>query len=622
MFVNMNNFVIFFTLISIFTISILCEEARKLPFDGTRNGCKYCNQPVEEKTTHTDAFLLLKHENVTRYHIISKEFPEVPSPPIIQENVTGDYVKELSPTVHVVPFISPEPKQVPEVKYYNVVQEELEFPEEVTEVLPDDDDDELILTKLRLGGEMSILSSKSGDEIKFGGIDDVRLSCDLVNNEIVKKQNLRGRGKDSRPENKDNSVKRVSLDILRLNNQGSTLDNIGSISNSSIYLGSSSLVSNNETSLHAEHKELKHGINNATVGTNPLNCELCDSANKCFFHRKASYGLRDITTENNEVVNTNKNTVAEVEDDYNTQEEEYDEDEHQESSELNEHPGRFLSEEPVQAEKMVPSIDGNTTTTVTLKDEMNGEKKVDYDTNETNINIIESDASSASDLSQKSVKPDRSRFESNIDSEEILEEKKKEYLETAISDVNKELDIKQLMSEMSDLIKMFKESREEQVRTREELKKERSILSKIAIDLNNTKNTTYLYIQMTKIDMDISLAKQSIDQLLRDKEKNKSTSQLLTSYENQIGIELETVQSYIKKAAEPSKKLLSLFKRISSRKETVQRMQIDVLKRLSIIESKIKQLNEYVDELEKQKKEIRVMIAKIYNEKTADNHVD
>ncbi|KAK6591072.1 mucin like protein [Cryptosporidium xiaoi] len=588
-------FVLFFTF-------AFADEKVKLPLDGASDLCRHCTVTKGEKVEErlTDAFLLLRREKETLpgETVRTEPFSELPLPPVVGEVITNlTDVRELSPGVETVQYIVPEPKEVPEVKFYDTLSEDIEFPEDVTEEVEDDeeeeDEEELILTKLKLGGRMSILTRRSGNDIKFEGIDGATLSCDLIDNTVVKKTKLRGQNLLTDSCNQSEGGKEVSVDILRLNGDVTSL--VNNTSSSKILSSIEDIVSSNNVSNFTNQTT---GLpRKALVSDYSHNCELCSESGKCFFHRRSCYNLNKTpsTCSTSRVKDCIKERVNNDDNDDNNNDDDSDNDK--------------KSLQKTKTDFSKSSLVG-VNTTVTVE---NGETSI-YSGNEGSEPKSVSDSIVQSTVQSKSSDSDKSQFVSDDDDDEEASEEKKmqgELDKIESSDTKQESDLKILMESMTSLVKMIKESKEEQVRTREELRKEREILARIALDLDNTKNVTHLYIQMTRLDMEIALAKQSIEQLKRDEEKNKATVELLVRYENQTGMELETISKFIKKSEVPSKKLLALFDKVSSRKETIQRMQIDVSKRLETIKNRIDQLSEYIEDLEKQKVDIKTIISKI-----------
>ncbi|KAH8740279.1 hypothetical protein FG386_001554 [Cryptosporidium ryanae] len=599
MFLNIKKFIIFSIFISFSTLVLANEKL--LSFDGTQEKCKHCTVKKEDKISErlTDAFLLLKKEKelIKGESIRVKPFGKLPSPPSVGESDVGGLdVTELLPEVEEVQYIVPEPKEIQVVKPYDVLSEEIEFPEDITEEIAEEDDDdeeELILSKLKLGGQMNILSRKLGDNVKFSGIDSANLSCDLLDTVVVKKPSLRRQKVHA-----NSGDKEVSVKILKLSTDASqpTVSDGNDLEILSLIREEKGKSSDDS---HIESK-ISRSQRKARVLPNTVDCELCSKSSKCFFHRRGDYNLEDISSEQNV-------SGVPVEED-------------KDEGDLEDENAGFLGAVKESIKRLVSvGIDTASSSNTTASEEPS-KYLSSNDLNSTNAS--ESEAQSV--VVSKTTDSDKSQFVSDDDDEEASEDKniQGELDRIESSDIKQESDLQKLMNSMTSLVKMIKESKEEQVRTRKELMKERSILAKIAQDLDNTKNVTHLYIQMAKIDMEAALAKQSIEQLKRDEEKNKATAELLIRYENQTGIELETVRNFIKKAKEPSKKLLDLFDKISSRKATIQTMQIDVSKRLDTIRNRIIQLSEYISELEKQRSEIKSIISKISNIQLIDDQVD
>ncbi|KAF7457514.1 hypothetical protein HWI79_1945 [Cryptosporidium felis] len=175
---------------------------------------------------------------------------------------------------------------------------------------------------------------------------------------------------------------------------------------------------------------------------------------------------------------------------------------------------------------------------------------------------------------------------------------------------SKKTELKALNQKMNDLIDLVREERGKQTRLRNEVQEERKLLVKIVLDLKNAKELTQLYMRLTKLEMEISLARQTIQQLRREEEKVESARNMLSQYETRSNDEIELAKLKILESKE-SGKLKRVIDRLEKRKSTAQNIQIDVNKRLTFLRENISQVESRISDLANKKTNLENVIAKL-----------
>ncbi|PPS94459.1 Uncharacterized protein GY17_00003500 [Cryptosporidium hominis] len=185
---------------------------------------------------------------------------------------------------------------------------------------------------------------------------------------------------------------------------------------------------------------------------------------------------------------------------------------------------------------------------------------------------------------------------------------------TPSTETNKDIDMNILLDNMNALVKIVKEGKEESAKAQLELRKDRELLTKVILDLRDSKDLTQLYIQLAKLEMEISLVKQNIGQLKRDLEKAKSSSNFLTQYENKNNTELELMKEKAMSSKVYSPKLARAISRLEKKKTTTHAIQKDVSKRIESLSQAISTEESRISELLEQKKKTENIINKISSE--------
>ncbi|KAF7457515.1 hypothetical protein HWI79_1946 [Cryptosporidium felis] len=529
-------------------------EEQILPLNNKNAPCKHCTQKGNNETSSvvSGAFLVLEKLNtvVNQPDRIVPPFKDVPEPPKlgVEDSAANDTEsRSLNLTIGEIPHVVPEPKYIPEVRVYDSLIEDLVFPpdtgSENSSEVEEEEYDDLVLTRLQLGGKMDIVSKKTEDGLEFKGIDSFDLCC--TNLDTVpktsgpKSSRLRGKkhtGDESQEcncgENGPVSYNHTVYELLKL-------DLVPRVDKKDSSSGSSQEGSSDMNITTSEHTVRRL----ASCGES-ADCDLCSSEGKCFYHR---------------------NTVGTLAT-----------------------PPESEGEQAADAKITTSPSTSTTTTTVATSS---------------------STTTSTTTASLHISEDDRSSF---VSDEVSNEERRNEGLDAAKSakDERQDIDVRTLARNLNNLVDLVKEGKEEQIKTQKELRKERELLAKIVLDLRDTKNVTQLYMQLTKVEMEISLLKQALEQLKRDEEKAKSTNNMLTRYENRINSELELAKLKYRESKDPQRFERAVNK-LEKRKSVTQGIQIDVNKRLAALKESIAEMEKKILDLVAQKTRLEKLMQSV-----------
>lgn len=526
-----------------------------LPRNGGKN-CEHCvsGGDVSVETQLKGAYLVIEKEvNISRYpdKRLNPFEGTPPSPPKVGQDESGSdsRVRSLDLNVGEVPHITPEPKRKPPIKIYDSILEDLSFPESA--------------------GSESVSEMEDPDDddddddlvltrLHLGGRMDLVSKRD-ENGELrfhnVKDLDLCCTNIDSKPETTTKVKPKTKL------RKGKPSQETGRDCNCKDGASTSSFLSYDLLKLEAvdqgkypdtletEHTSKKDSLSTTDTGrvTRKLASNSeCDECELCSKEKKCFY-----------------------------------------------HNGKGASKRPTSSTSTSTSTTTTTTTTST-----------------TSTTSAPTTTTPSAPILDEDKSPFVSDYASNEETSSQDEMNKPQAAEEEETKTVKDIDIQSLLRGMDNLVKMVKDNQDEQLKTQVELRKDRELLTRVILDIKDTKDTTQLYIQLVKIEMEIGLARQNIEQLNRDLQKAKSSSNLLTQYENQNNLELGAAKEKASKAEAPSPKLTRNINRLEKKKATIQGLQIDINKRIESLIKSISSAETQISELQIKKETIENILSK------------